>query len=454
MTATSFLVPAAGVITAPLLAHALSTTGRGEMAAAVAPAALMLAVATFGLPDSLTYFLAKRPEFTRKALKWASLITVALGAVCLAAVWFSLHFLRDGNVNLGHLILFGTLATIPALVVNVLRGAAMGRQMWGAVAAERLINTVGRLGGCVVLYVTHDLTVLNAVLVSVLAPVIAGVAYVPLLLNQNVSPCGGSHGMNVDAESVDDLSLLLISGESQVADVEHPTMRSMLMFSSKVWFGSVVSMLLDRAAPLLMAPLSSVHDLGIYSVANTISDMPLIVALAIAGALFGVNAKTTNVDQVTTTSRLTILAGICGCAVLGGTLPLWIAPLFGEQFRAATLPTVMLMASAVLCIPGIMAAAGLAAWGHPGLRSIGLAITLVVNLTCFVVLVPSFGVSGACWASIIGNVMLTGYMLIACKRVMGVPASDLVLVRRSDVLRAWSEVQRVWNRIGRRIGRR
>lgn len=464
MTGTSFLVPAAGVITAPLLAHALSTNGRGELAAAVAPAGLMLAVATFGLPDALTYFLAKRPEITRRALLWASLVTVALGTLCVVAVRVALPFLRDGDRHLGQLLLLATILTIPALVVTVLRGAAMGRQMWGAVAADRLINTTGRLGGCLVLFVMHDLTVLTAVIVSVVTPMIAGVAYVPLLRERVASTRAGNvagtlvdgqqQAITVDSAPDGESTAVIPTEPSRADDMESVGIRSIVTFCSRVWFGSVVSMLLDRAAPLLMAPLSDVTNLGLYSVANTISDMPLLVALAISDALFGVNAKTANVLQVTITSRITILVGFCGCAFLGVTLPFWIGPLFGDQFRAATVPTLMLMASALLCIPGIMAGAGLAAWGHPGLRSIGLAITLVTNLGFFVLLVPHLGVYGACWASIIGNVVLTGWMVIASKRTMGVAVADLLLVRRSDVLRAWREGQRVWTRVAGRVARR
>ena len=75
MSATSLLVPAAGVVTAPILAHARSVDGRGELAAALAPAALMLNAATLGLPDSLTYHIAKVPQIARSVLARASLVT-------------------------------------------------------------------------------------------------------------------------------------------------------------------------------------------------------------------------------------------------------------------------------------------------------------------------------------------------------------------------------------------
>lgn len=408
MTASSFLVPAAGVLTQPILAQALGVDGRGELAAAIAPAALVISVATLGLPDALTYYVAKHPSITRRAMLGAGMISVALGLLCLGATVLALPFLSTGDPTLGNLIVFGMAVTVPALLVGVLRGAATGRQMWNAVAVERLVNTLLRIVALVGLFIAGELTVFMAVLVSVVTPLIAGVVYWRLLFRP--------------------------PHDETEQPLEGGPIRPLVSYGSRVWLGAVASMLLGRLGQILMAPLSSVQDLGLYSVATTIADLPLIVAVAIQGTLFGVNSKTTDAGKLTTTTRLTLFVGFLGCAVLGGTLPLWIGPLFGAEFVAATVPTLMLMLSALLCIPGLMAATGVSAWGRPGLRSLGLGITLVVNLGTFVVLVPLYGVIGGCIVSIISNVVMTTFMVLTASRVMQVPALDFLRVRRSDVV--------------------
>ena len=110
----------------------------------------------------------------------------------------------------------------------------------------------------------------------------------------------------------------------------------------------------------------------------------------------------------------------------------------------------MLLASAVICVPGLMAATSLGAWGRPGLRSTGLALTLVVNVGVFVVLVPQMGVIGACWTNIITNTVLTGYMTITASRLVGVGIRDFVIVRAEDLGRARSEAKRLTSRLRRR----
>lgn len=428
MTASSFLVPAAGVLTQPILAQGLGVDGRGELAAVIAPAALVVSVATLGLPEALTYYLAKHPRVIRHAMLWASVITVAAGGLCLLATIGALPFLSAGDSVLADLIVLGIALTIPALVIGVFRGAATGRQMWNQIACERLVNTALRILGFSVLFLVGHLTVFTAVLVSCLSPIVAGVVYWRLLL------------------------------QPPEAEDEEPLhggiLRPLLSFGSRMWLGAVASMLLARIGQILMAPLSNVGELGLYSVATTISDLPLIVAIAIQGTLYGVNSKSIDAVKLTATTRLTLLVGFVGCAVLGATLPLWIGPLFGAAFTAATIPSLMLMFSALLCIPGLMAATGLSAWGRPGLRSIGLALTVVVNVAAFVLLVPPLGVIGAAWTSILSNVLLTGYMIITASRVMKVPAGDFVFVRGSDIALLRREGVRLVRGLRNRTGSR
>ncbi|MFC0681414.1 oligosaccharide flippase family protein [Lysobacter korlensis] len=417
MTASSFLVPLTGVLTAPILAQGLGVAGRGAAAAALAPSALVVAVATLGLPEALTYYLAKHPRITRPAVGWSAVIASVLGAACFVLVLVALPFLSTGDPELGDLILLATALVIPALVVAIFRGAASGRQMWNAVATERVVNAALRIVVLGALFVLDQLTVFNAVLVTSLAPIIAGVVYWRLW---TVPPAG---------------------------DADQPFAgnvgRALMSFGSRMWIGAVASMVLARVGQIIMAPLSSLAELGLYIVATTISDVPLIVALAVRDALYGVNSRTNDPQQITTTSRISVLIGGAGCLAIGVTLPAWMGPVFGDGFEAAIIPTWMLMVSALLCIPGLMASAGLGAWGRPGLRSLGLTLTLAIYIPVFILLVPLAGAIGAAWTSIVANVVLTTFNVVAASRVMKVPARDFLVLRRSDFVLASSELRRL-----------
>ena len=113
VTVSSFLVPAAGLLTQPILARALGAGGRGELTAAMAPSALALAIATLGLPEALTFYLAKHPRLTRPALLWATLVASCLGVLCLVAAYLAVPFLSAGYASLGRLILLAMVVDHP-----------------------------------------------------------------------------------------------------------------------------------------------------------------------------------------------------------------------------------------------------------------------------------------------------------------------------------------------------
>jgi O-antigen/teichoic acid export membrane protein len=182
MAATSVLVPVVGVATAPILAHGLGVAGRGTAAAALAPNVLLAGAATLGLPDALTYFLAKTPGRTRAALRVTCLLSVLIGAAAFVVVAVFASPLSGGVQGLDGLIVLATAFAVPLLLVNLLRGAAIGRHMWTAVAAERVTNSFLRLIALALLLVLDRLTVLNAVLVMAIGPLIAGAVYWRLLV--------------------------------------------------------------------------------------------------------------------------------------------------------------------------------------------------------------------------------------------------------------------------------
>jgi len=435
MTASSVLVPVAGLLTQPILARSLGAAGRGELAAALAPAVLLSAVATLGLPDALTYLAARRPRSTWAAICWAALLSTAMGGLCVLVLVFAAPVLSGGDSTLPSLILVAMALWIPLLVIGSVRGAARGHQAWTASALESVVNTLLRIVSFVVLWSLGELTVWTALLVTALAQTAAGFVYVPLLRRL-------AHSRERGADRGTSLADTAVTGERVLGPL--------LQYGSRVWFGSIAGMLVARTGQILMVPLASTHDLGLYTVAVTISDLPILVAMSVAGALQGVSSRSNDSSEVATTARLALLMAFVGCAALAAVTPLGVTALFGTEFHGAIVPTLMLLASAVLCVPGFMASAGLAAFGRPGLRSVGFMCTFLVNLGAFALLVPSLGVVGACWASILSNAVQSGFMVVAASKVMGVPVQHFVRIRKDDVIAAGREGVIVLRRTVRR----
>lgn len=408
MAATSVLVPVVGLATAPILAHGLGVDGRGIAAAAVAPGVLIASGATLGLPEALTYFLAKLPERTRGALLSTAVLSLVVGGIALVAVLAGARLLAGGTPGLQDLIVVGTVLALPQLLVGLLRGAAIGRQMWRAVAAERVLNSFLRLVLLLVLFITGNLTVLAAVTVMAAAPVVAGAAYWRVLAS------------TPGAE--------LLEGEGEGAST-----RQLLRFGSRMWLGSVASIVMSRLGPLLVTPLSDVRQLGLLTVAVTVADVPFIVATSLRDLLFGADSRERNPQRLALTTRAATAAALVGSLLLGLTLPLWIEIAFGRGFAAAVPTTWVLLASIVINVPGWMAGAGLSAWGRPELRSVGLVLALLINGAALLVLVPVLGALGAAVAALLGSVVLTTLTIVNTARIVGVRVGELLVPQRQDL---------------------
>jgi O-antigen/teichoic acid export membrane protein len=84
---------------------------------------------------------------------------------------------------------------------------------------------------------------------------------------------------------------------------------------------------------------------------------------------------------------------------------------FGEQFRPAILPAVIIVCGLVAEPAAGVGSAFLLGSGRPGLNSLLLGAGLVVTLVLDVLLIPSHAAVGAAWASALAY-LLTDVLLV------------------------------------------
>lgn len=416
--------PIAVLATAPILARALDVSGRGDLAAATAPYMLAVYVAAIGLPDAVTNVLARRSYFRR--VTWFALASSLLGtgSVTFVIVWLASPVLTEGgSPGLGTLTTFATLATIPALLVALLRGTAAGLHMWGVVATERILNGSLRIVGIAGFALAGQLTLFSATLVTVLCPVLAGLAYVRLV---GATP-----------------------GEGPVSP---PTPASKAFgYGGKVWLGSVAGVLLMRIDQLLILPLGGAVQLGLYAVAVNVSEVPLIINTATREVMFSSDAAQRDNARAGLAARATFIAcSLCAIVVLA-PIGWWLPLVFGTEFSNA-IPIALLASIAVLVgIPGSIAGATLSARGRPELRSASIVVACVLNIVLLFVLVPPLGGIGAALATLFGNLTSSNICVAYAVKWHGFTWGDFYRMRRSDVVSLYRAVSRL---IGRLIPRR
>ncbi|MDQ1608845.1 MAG: hypothetical protein QOE16_1577, partial [Microbacteriaceae bacterium] len=131
--------PLVALFSGPILAQSLGVDGRGAVAAATAPLALIVTIATFGVPEAVTWAIARSPRLARNAAGRGMLILTIAGLFAVAAVAVAAPWLSGGKFAVQQLIYVAALAIVPNLLIGVLRGVASATHAWRLVALERIL---------------------------------------------------------------------------------------------------------------------------------------------------------------------------------------------------------------------------------------------------------------------------------------------------------------------------
>ena len=140
------LPPAAMLVTQVLLAQSLGVSGRGAVAAATAPLMFAVALLALGLPESLTYFVARGGAGRISRQLGISLVALAISGSI--GTWLIVVFaqpLSAGSTDLAALMTLASAALVPALLTGALRGVAyapeVGGSSWRSARLARYSNS-------------------------------------------------------------------------------------------------------------------------------------------------------------------------------------------------------------------------------------------------------------------------------------------------------------------------
>lgn len=402
-TIRNLVVPLSALATAPILAYSLGVEERGELAAATVPLFLFVSLASVGLPEATTYLVARGRTHARDVTRFAVMLSLGTGIIgTLVAFWLA-PWLTDNDERVTQLVVLATWALIPTLLVGCLRGYASGLHEWRLVNTEKYIGAVIRLVGIGGLALLGELSLEGAVIVTAVAPVMGGIAYAPLrrVARPLIAPM--------------------------------PHRRDLVSYGSRIWMGAVSGVLLARIDQMLLLPLSSAYQLGLYVAAVTIGDVVALANNAVREVTLASEAREASRERLQRAARISlfvsVLVGIGVIAILPWFLPLMFGPEFGPAYSA----TVLVIVATALGVPGSVAGAGLSGRGRPGLRSLSLIFGAVANVILVVLLVPAYGALGAAFATLVGSLIAANANIVFLSVIYKFPAVHFYAVRPSDV---------------------
>ncbi|MFE4196032.1 lipopolysaccharide biosynthesis protein [Paenarthrobacter sp. NPDC056912] len=402
------VTPLISLATAPILAQTLGVEGRGTLAAGMAPMLFAVAVGALGMPEALTFYVARQARGARRAVRRAFGILTLLGAVAAALVALSAPVLSGGNTEVEQLILMTAILTIPTFWASIPNSVLAGTHAWKRAAVLDLGLSILRLVLLSVLAMSGLLVPGTATVVMLGLPLLKGLLTIPYLIAYR----RGSR--NATAKRV-----------------------RLLNYGSRLWVGSLAGVVLLRLDQLLMVPLGGPIQLGLYAVAVSLGEIPAVLAGAVRNVVFSSDAGGShdgeNTARLQQTARLTAAAAGLASIGIGVLLPWAIPMLFGATFSSAVAVTWVILAGVTLGTPGSVAGAGLSARGRPGLRSWGMVIAAVVNTLILLVTVPVLGAMGAALSTLAGNVVAGTMNIFSLRTHFGMSIRGFYGLRSQDI---------------------
>lgn len=409
LAVSNLAIPASAVLTGPILARSLGPAGRGALAAVLTPIALSTYVLNFGVPEALTYVVAKGRATTQRGTRLALGLGFLIGLACAGGLIALTPILLQKYPHQQTLFILLALLLPLEISVGMLRYVAQARGRYELMTRERWFSVLARL-------------------VLIAAVALAGTLTV-------ATAAWFTHGTAVLATLL--LLPILFAGESSKADErEAPKQirRFVLRYGLTTWVGTVGGVLVMRLDQVLLTPLAGPKELGYYAVAVSVAEVPLLGLLAVRDVIFSASTDREDPTIVARATRATILISVPLC--LFGILfaPLVLPPVFGAGFGPSVRMSQVLFFATIPNGISMVLSAGLLASGRPALASRAQLAAAGVTVVALFALVPALGAIGAAYASLVAYLVAAVLVSIGITRVSNLRPREFLVPRRADLV--------------------
>lgn len=221
-------------------------------------------------------------------------------------------------------------------------------------------------------------------------------------------------------------------------------------YGSKVQLGYLAGALAGRFDLLLVFWIAGQTAAGYYSTSLTIGALAGMIPWAISNATFP-RVSSVSVDDAraltVSVCRLGVVAGAGSAAVLAAITPFIVPLAFGNAFRPAIVPALILLPGGVVGALLTLFGGALAARGEPGVITLGASTTLAVMCVLDAVLIAPLGIAGAATAASLSSAagLWAALRRHACHHTHPMTLREL-LPHADDVRLAWTLAARLGRR--------
>jgi len=377
-----------------------------------------VSVGNFGVPQALVYHTASGRLSRSDAVGHLILCSLACAAVATVPYWV---VVRVAGAQLFPGVAARTLMLIalllaPSLLLANAGGLLRGLGRLDLFNALSLFDAVIRLAAVVVALPLLHLGLPGAVQATALATVVTGVASVVLaVVAARVAPTWNLRALG---------PVIGYGFKSYLTVVLQMTERKIDVFM----LGA------------LLAPEAVAWQVGLYSVAVSMAELPRQVSGAVSTVLLPKISKASTADgaaalaTVPRVSRNLLAVNVAFGVVLAVAARPALGLLYGHAFLSAFVPFLILLPGVVAASVWNVLQAEMVGTGHPARLSAFAGLTLVLNVAINLVTIPRWGIAGAALTSGITYSLLSVLLLLDYRaRNRTVRMRELIVPRRADL---------------------
>lgn len=390
-----------------LAARLLGPEGRGELAAAVVWASILGTAAQTGLPQALTYFAARRSDslgsIYRAMLFIYMLQSIAVLLFGWVAVGLILSRTQPGALLPVRVYLFSIPLAIPITYMSTIAQGVREFRVFRALRVSASVAYVLSFGIAYVLGVRDAQRLVYLLLATQLITLVGGF----LFFHRHVQPQG---------------------------PFEWPWVGRLLRYGLKTYLGSLSWIANARIDQFIMSAFVSLSSLGNYAVAVSYAGVVYPLLSAVAMTLFphvASSAWNNAGRKIAIALGVSLLISCSGAVVLGLLSRLAIPALFGAQYGAAVTAAVILLAGTIFLGGNYVLSDGLRGLGHPLTTSIAELAGLAATLVGLYLLLPTAGINGAAWASVLSYGITFVILLFGLSRALH--GADMIQNPQSEI---------------------
>jgi antigen flippase len=416
--ATTGVIQAVNIATGMLAAWLLLPEGRGELAAIVLWAGIIAELGNLGLHDALLFRSATRSASPR-SLFAASMALIGILSIALIAVGLVVvpMIFKNHSADVQTIAILFLCAYLPTYFTSLFTsGMFQGNLQMTTWNILRALVPTTYLVAIVIFWKIFGTGVAEFAAAYIASQAVAAGVGLCLVARR------GWMGWRTDLA----------------------VMRSLVVYGVKVHVGEVFYSLRQRIDQALISLWLPAADLGIYAVALTVANGPLIMVYTLANVAFPKISQ-----QQTVGGKLEVFGRYLRFSLavaLGLILVLWVAVpwllplLFGKPFAPAVPITNILLLGTLPLAAKLMFQQALKAWDRSLVVSRAELVGLCVAVIAIITLLPAFGLAGAAWSLVLSQLATALMMGFSLQRELDLPLFKLLLPTMDDwrLTRDWA----------------